>query len=540
MDHSPPGHASPMIYLLQHYLSASASRYPDRIAIHTPEGTLSYAQLEARSNRLANLLRHAGVRRGDRVCFVLPRGLDAFVAVFGILKADAIYVAVNPKTPVDRLEFILRNCECRHLIVNNTTRDKAVTLSGRLPGLHGVDLSAKQAGHQATPGLLEYFAEDLDAFDPTPGSFFNIDIDLAYVLYTSGSTGTPKGVMLSHRNVTDYAEWAYDYFGIAATDRIANTSGLYFDLSVFELYCGIKSGAAVYVLPDRMLMFPNEIVAHVDKEEITVWNSVPSLMTYMAKIGVLDRDKCGALTTVLFCGEVMPTKTIIDWMTVYPEKGYFNLYGPTETTCESMVYPIRTMPADPTVPLPIGKACANTEVFALTEDGKVAAVGVEGELYIRGSSVGMGYWKDAAKTAASFIDSPLNTLFPDRIYGTGDLVKLRADGNYEFIGRKDTQIKYMGHRIELGDIESALGCLPYVTETAVIATADAATESTKIVAFVFLNRPTPVESIKNDLREKLPPYMTPKEIRIVDAPLGRTPNGKIDRRSLADSVLAER
>jgi L-proline---[L-prolyl-carrier protein] ligase len=293
---------------------------------------------------------------------------------------------------------------------------------------------------------------------------------------------------------------------------------VYFDLSVFDVYAGIASGSTLIIVPDALLMFPKDLMDLIDREGVTVWNSVPSLMSYISKMNVLRDDCCDSLKQILFCGEVMPTATVMDWMRVYPRKQFFNLYGPTETTCESMVYPILERPSDPTIPLPIGKACANTEVFALTEDLKLASPGEEGELYIRGASVGLGYWRDPEKTAAAFVRSPLHPGNVERVYATGDVVRLRADENYDFVG----------------DVESALGGLDGVVESAVIAVRDETAQTTKIIGFVFPGRTIGAEELRERLKIVLPPYMIPKEIHTVAGPLPRTPNGKIDRNLLRD------
>lgn len=522
-----------MIYLLQEYLTRSTLKYPDRAAIRAGDHSIRYEELDVCSNRLANLLMKIGVKRQDRTCFILPRGIDAIMSLFGILKSDGVYVALNPKTPLGRAQYILEHCESRVLILNKATYPIFSQLRGLLKGLSLIVLCRRSEVDAITQeGAAIYFLDDLENSSDRPLEPLNIDADLAYILYTSGSTGIPKGVMISHRNVIDYAEWAVSYFKLSPEDRIANTSGVYFDLSVFDVYAGIASGSTIIIVPDALLMFPTDLMDLIDREGVTVWNSVPSLMTYISKMSVLKDDCCGSLKQILFCGEVMPTSTVMDWMRVYPRKEFFNLYGPTETTCESMVYPILEKPSDPTIPLPIGKARANTGVFALTEDLKVASPGEEGELYIRGASVSLGYWRDPEKTAAAFVRSPLRPESSERVYATGDIVKLRADGTYDFIGRKDFQIKYMGYRIELGDIESAFASLDGVVESAVIAVRDETAQTTKIVGFVFPGQVIGVEEIRERLKSVLPPYMIPKEIQTVAGPLPRTPNGKIDRNLL--------
>jgi len=513
-----------MRYLLNHHLQDTAEKNPDNIYVWDSKNSFSYHEANIQSNRLANFLIDMGVKRHDRVAIVLPRSAQSLVALHGVLKAGAIYVAVNPKTPVERIAFILNDCDCKVLITNNALATQTLTALTHKK----VILTEAPQGEMNLPSDCISFSCTSADFKSSCPENKNIDLDLAYILYTSGSTGQPKGVMISHRNVLDYAMWASSYFQIKPTDRIGNTSGVYFDLSVFDIYAGIFSGAATYIISDSALLFPKTLVEQIDKERLTILNAVPSLYNYVAKMGVLKKDSCHNLSKLIFCGEVMPTQTIIDWMNVFPEKTYVNLYGPTETTCESMYYHIAAKPSDASVPIPIGKACANTEVFTLKEDLSLASIDEVGELCIRGSSNGAGYWKNPELTEKNFIRSPLNPYFFERVYRTGDLAVLKSDGNYHFVGRKDSQIKYMGYRIELGDIESALSTLECVIESVVICVNDEISNSQKLVGFLNLKEPVSSSEIGRMLRQKLPDYMVPKEFIFLDA-IPKNANGKVDR-----------
>jgi len=238
-----------------------------------------------------------------------------------------------------------------------------------------------------------------------------------------------------------------------------------------------------------------------------------------------------SLEKVIFSGENLPTKYLIEWMKRCPEKEFFNAYGPTECTGISTCYKVEDIPSDPHVPIPIGKACANTEILAIHEDGRLAKIDEVAELCIRGSSLSSGYWNDSKKTSAYFVQNPLNDSCQDLIYKTGDLVKQLPDGNYIFIGRKDTQIKYQGYRIELGEIEHALQALDRVKDAAVIAPKGADEDNPDIVAFVETDEDLNVEHILEELRKRVPKYMLPIRIQILKK-LPRTENGKVDRQKL--------
>ncbi len=525
-----------MVQLIQEYFMKSAQLYPNDIAVDFKEEKITYQELDAYSNKLANFLVHLGIPRNSRVAFCLSKSINSVKCILGILKADCCYVPLDPLSPPERLQQIVEDCSPAAVLCEATTFDHTCAIFPRgesksgeenfsLPAL--IVLSSGEGNQERYDGKVEkiYTEEAVTEQPATPPSFKNKWPDLAYLLYTSGSTGKPKGVMITHGNVISFIEWVVSAFHLAKEDVISNHAPMHFDLSTFDLYSAFKSGARLILVPPELNSFPEKLVQFMEQKEITVWMSVPSILTYMAKVGVLNPERIPKLRLIIPTGEVFPTPFLVQWMKLFPQKTIVNMFGPTETTVECTYYVIDAVPTDLSVNIPIGKACGHLEVFALKEDGTRAGVGEPGELYVQGPSVSPGYWNDPQKTEEHFVKNPLFSYRADRVYRSGDLVQLQEDGNYLFKGRKDHQIKLFGYRIELGEIEAALQSLSAVREVVVIFSK--LQEPGKLVAYVAVKKNTSDSQVKEELGALLPKYMVP-EIKIVDQ-LPRTTTGKIDR-----------
>lgn len=518
-----------MAYLLHQLLAKSARRRPDGEAVAFNEERLTYRELDRLSNQLAHALRAGGVERGDRVGIYLSKSPRSVVAIFGVLKAGAAYVPLDPAAPPRRVAFMIANCAMKALV---STPEKLTGLGPALAGsssLECVVLTGEEGGSASDLATrVVRWREVLAAPAEAAPLVEPIEHDLAYVLYTSGSTGEPKGVMLTHRAALTFVDWAVDCFRVVATDRLSNHAPLHFDLSIFDIFAAVEAGATVVPVPEELSVFPRNLAEFIEERRITIWYSVPSVLTRLVLYGGLDRQRFAALRAVLFAGEVFPVKYLRQLRALIPHAEYHNLYGPTETNV-CTYYTVSELPADRTEPLPIGKACANTEVFAVNDRGLVAGPGEVGELHVRGPSLLKGYWGLPDKTREVLVPHPTDPTSGERVYRTGDLVKQEADGHYRFLGRRDSMVKSRGYRIELGEIETALYNHPAVEEAAAIAIPH--NEVGALIKAVVVPR-SPNGLSKRELEgfcgERIPRYMIPALIEF-RAALPKTSTGKVDR-----------
>ena len=536
-----------MAYLLQRLLTEAAARQPQRPAVASGDCMLTYQELDRLSNKMARALLRLGVAPGDRVAILAPKSAAAVIGVYGALKAGACYVPLDQKAPAERLSHIVRDSGAAVIVADEARTAQAAALIGSVPRPRGVVVASspgrpgrEEAAVAPARGaaILPWAAVAGEPGEPLAEEL-SIETDLAYILYTSGSTGTPKGVMISHRNSLTFVEWAAAAAGLSEQDRVCSPAPLHFDLSVFDVFAACRAAACMCVLPDGAATFPVSIAKWLDAERISVWYSVPSVLTLLASYGGLRRFGLPGLRVVIFAGEVFPPKHLARLMEELPHPRYLNWYGPTETNvCTAFEVPAGGADAGP---VPIGKAIANTEVFAVTSDGgRVSAPGEEGELYVRGPSLMCGYWRQPAKTSQVLGPSPLGGPREEVVYRTGDLVTLEPDGNYAYLGRLDSMVKVRGYRVELGEVEAALYRHPAIREAAVLPVPDellgsrlravitAATGEGEAGGAADLTR----EDVLDHCRQWLPGYMVPDVIDFREA-LPRTSTGKVDRAGLA-------
>ncbi len=514
--------------MLQQWITKQAEQRPEATAIVLQECRLTYAELEQRSNQLARLLKDAGCQRGDRVAFLIPKTPAAIISILGILKADCIYIPLDPSSPAPRLSKIIEACEPRFILAGGQVHQLLDQVMQTQNCSIGWMESCSAEGNNFR---VKFSLEDLMSYDNSPRDYQNTANDPAHILFTSGSTGIPKGVIITHSNVIHFVNWATEYFGTKSSDRISSHPPLHFDLSTFDLFGTFSVGAELHLVPSELNLVPHKMAEFIRRSELTQWFSVPSALNFMAKHDAVRSDDFTALERILWCGEVFPTPALMYWMQKLPRVTFTNLYGPTEATIASSFHTVTKCPPDEHAQIPIGTGCEGEELLVLDEALQPMPTGEIGDLYIRGVGLSPGYWQDEEKTNAVFLPNPKQP--HDRIYKTGDLAYLGEDGLVYFLGRADSQIKSRGYRIELGEIETALNALGQTEECAVVATNSAGFEGATICcAFVPIDCATPAK-IKTLLSKVLPNYMLPARWLPLEN-LPKNANGKIDRRALRE------
>ena len=401
-----------MITRLSGLLTLQADKRPEAAAVVFRNQTTTYGALEQASNRVARALAAAGVERGDRVALLLSKSPKALAAMFGTLKADAIYVPIDTASPPARIERILNQCECRCLLAETGT---AGLLNGLLqssgpaavPRILWMDAGAEIAAGSVPWNYIESLSGS--RFESSSGSS-----DPAHILFTSGSTGTPKGVVITQGNVMHFIRWAVSYFGIAPQDRISCHPPLHFDLSTFDIYGTIAAGAQIHLLPPETSLLPHRLADFIRDSELTQWFSVPSALLPIAKYDVLRQNDFPALRRLLWCGEKFPVPALVYFMKRLPRAGFFNLYGPTEATIASSYYNVPRCPDYDSDEIPIGEACPGESLLVLDHELNPTGPGEVGDLYIAGAGLSPGYWKDPVKTAEAFKPNPHGSNPSDR------------------------------------------------------------------------------------------------------------------------------
>lgn len=513
--------------MLQDWVTERARERPDARAVIGPDGALTYAEVENLSNRLAVALRSRGCHRGDRVGILMPQSAIAVASLIGVLKAACTYVPVDPVGGRARTAEILGQCEPRILLSAGCEPEVLEDLDQR-GALDGVQVG--WLGRESRPGCAAFDRSDVEIGASEPPRVDSDPDDPAYVLFTSGTTGTPKGVPVTHASVHAFIDWVVDYFGLGPGDRLSGHTALTFDLSTFDIYAALASGAELHQVPKRARMLPHEAARFIQERGLTLWFSVPSQLSYIARFDALAGRDLGSLKHVAWCGDVLPTPSLLYWKERLPGVAFTNLYGPTETTVASSYHRVAEDFDDPTADIPIGVACPGEELLILDQELQEVPDGEAGDIYIGGVGLSPGYWRDPERTRAAFVADPRPGHEGRRLYRTGDRGRRRPDGAVSFLGRADFQIKTSGYRVEPAEVERAVLQLDEVAACAVVpVTVDDFTGTGVGCAYVPSNGAgLRAGALKRRLTEKLPGYMIPTRwMELKELPVdGR---GKIDR-----------
>lgn len=489
------------------YLEFNASRFPERPAALDPDGTtLAYREFNDRADRVAGYLIEQGVIPGDRVGVVLPKTTMALTIIFGIMKARAAYVPIDWTTPAERISQILASCQVRVVFAD--------------PGSQGLD----SADWKLVPLDAAAFRTIL-SHDPLPGVLPGRSADdLAHILYTSGSSGTPKGAMLTHRNLTSFVDWCAETFGGSEEDRFGNHAPFNFAISVFDVFVPIKLGGSVHLVPSDFGKNPRQLARLIADRKLTVWYSTPAIQRLLSEFGELEKLDFSSLRLVLFAGEPFQIPALRRIMELWTRASFFNLWGSTETNACTFAPIPRPIPADRTIPYPIGKPGSHCQARPFDENGNPVAPGQEGLLHIAGPPVFIGYWGLEAN----------NFMVRNGIkwHNTGDVVREVEGEGFVYVGRRDRMVKRRGFRIELAEVERCLFRHPQIAEVAVIAISDKEAGKRILAILVARNETTPsFIELKTFCNQHLPDYMNPDDF-VFSNSIPRTSSNKIDYQAL--------
>jgi amino acid adenylation domain-containing protein len=485
---------------------------PDKVAYSNGEVSLTFRDVYDKSRSIGSFCHSKGIYKQPVVIF-MQKSPEEIAAFFGVITGGNYYVPIDEEMPASRIRLILENVKSPLLICDESTKE-----------------AAKEFEELVGETVLYRDASSAPVDDDVLQVIYDksIDTDPIYIVFTSGSTGIPKGVVACHRSVMDYVAQLSEVLGFNEDTVFGNQTPLYFDACLKEIYPTLKFGATTYLIPKSHFSFPIELVKFLNEYKINTVCWVVSALTMVSAFNTFKTIKPEYLHTVAFGSEVFPIKQFRRWREALPNATFTNLYGPTETTGMCCYYRVEREFEDNEV-IPIGRPFDNREILLLTSEGKLAEASEEGEICIRGTAITLGYYNDPERTADVFVQNPFNSLYPERIYKTGDIGRYNERGELVFVSRKDYQIKHMGHRIELGEIEVNVDGLPGIRIAACVYD----TNKKKIVLY-FVGDVTEGE-LAATLKTKLPRYMIPnKIIKLENMPF--TANGKIDRVTLTKNL----
>jgi D-alanine--poly(phosphoribitol) ligase subunit 1 len=499
-----------------------AKQHGKKTALKYPkEECFDYSALNELSNQLGRFLLETGLVKGDVIAIFNEKSHLAYSLMLACLKTGVIYTNLDVSSPWSRLEKIISNCQPNAIFFDQEENALFENCKSAFSGTVLLNLhteTVKQRISSLGTGNLE------ESLQVNGG-------DAAYIMFTSGSTGFPKGAVMSHNNVLNFIQWGRSTFAVTPEDIFTNANPIYFDNSVFDFYISLYNGATLVPLSHELVKDARQVVQAINESGCTIWFSVPSLLVYLLTTKSLSAGDFKNITRISFGGEGFPKTKLKQLFGLFKDRiTLFNVYGPTECTCICSSYIISETDFENMNELaPLGNMAPNFgyKIMPLDENNMNF-----GELALMGPCVGLGYFNDTERTNKSFVQNP-DSRFRQIMYKTGDVVERAGNGYLHFRGRVDNQIKHMGYRIELEEVEAAFNALSYIDEAGVVYEKISA-ELGQIKAFVSLSDiEINNERIIKDLRNLLPPYMVPRALIILEN-LPKNANGKIDRKALSN------
>lgn len=499
--------------IITEYLDITAKNFSDKIAIIDGDKLLSFSQLRSNALSVASGLVNLDIFH-QPVAIYLDQSAESVVSFLGTAYSGNFYTVLDSKMPPKRLQKIVDVLEPAVILTAEQHFKDAQTFANKTR----IILLSELLQSEIDTDILTKISSRIDS------------MDVLYVLFTSGSTGVPKGVTIGQRSVIDYTNWVTETFSVDENDIIGNQAPFYFDNSVLDIYQMVSTGATLHIIPRKLFSFPLRLLEYVRNNGINMVFWVPSVLCSIANFDVLKACDVSCLKKILFAGEVMPNKQLNIWRRILPKARFANLYGPTEITVDCTYYVV-DREFDDSAPLPIGIPCRGSTILVLDENNNLVQGEKQGELCVRGASLAYGYYRDPIRTQEVFVQNPLHRNYRDIIYRTGDLVHYNQRGELMYDGRKDFQIKHMGHRIELGEIELAVSVIDGITNSCCLF------DKEKEQLILCYSGNIDERPLRNTIISILPDYMVPKQYHKLNS-LPINQNGKIDRKKLNEEYIS--